>query len=98
MTVAPLTTLIGIAANSVTADGLEFSATLYSRFPMRAMPAGTKMFEFCTAVTTSAAESPLAESRAGFTSIVISRVLPPYGAGVESPGIVKSCRRRKFWP
>ena len=37
---------------------LEFNATLYSRVPMRAMPAGMNTFEFCTAVTSRPPRAP----------------------------------------
>ncbi len=44
---------------------------------MRAVPAGTMMFEDCSAVTMSEAESPFAASCLGNTSTVISRCFPP---------------------
>ena len=63
----PPTTPIGILANSCTASGLEFSATLYSWPPIRAVPAGTITLELCSAFSTALTGRPLALSLAGST-------------------------------
>ena len=62
--VLPSNTPIGRALNRSTSDGLEFITTLYSRSPMRAVPAGTITLDACSAFTTSVGENPLAASRA----------------------------------
>ena len=50
---APSTILTGMLANSATSLGLEFMRTLYSRPPMRAVPAGRMTFSLLSAFTTS---------------------------------------------
>ena len=59
VTGAPLKTPIGRALNRSTALGLEFNCTLYSRSPMRAVPAGTMTLEACSAATTSVGDKAL---------------------------------------
>ncbi len=98
ITGAPSTILTGMRANSATSDGLEFMRTLYSRLPMRAVPAGRITFEVFSALTTSNGESPLLDSARGSMSTLICRCLPPNGAGVDSPGIVNSRTRMKLRP
>ena len=77
VTTAPFTTLMGMLLKPLTVAGLEFIATLYSRSPIRAVPAGIKTLEDCSAVTTSSADNPFPVSALGSTSTVISRVFPP---------------------
>ena len=96
VTGAPLNTPIGNSLNFSTDGGLEFSWTLYSRSPIRAVPAGTITLEACSAFTTSVGVKPLATSKAGSRSTIICRDFPPNGAGVERPGMVNSRMRMKF--
>ena len=56
------------------------------------------MFELCRALTTSVVERPRAARARGSTSTFTWRWRPPKGAGVESPGTVKSRMRMKFTP
>ncbi len=86
----------GIRLNWSTVGGLEFISTLYSVEPMRAVPAGTRMFELCKALTTSFGETPLAVINCGFRSTMIWRSRPPNGAGTVSPGMVNSFTRTKL--
>ena len=58
-TVRPSRTPTGSAWNCSTICGLEFSLTLNSRSPMRAMPAGTITLVVCSALTTSICDKPL---------------------------------------
>jgi len=96
VTGAPLNTPIGRSLKRRTDGGLELSWTLYSRSPMRAVPAGTITLDACNAFTTSAGVKPLAAIRAGSRSMLICRDLPPNGAGVDRPGIVNNRIRMKF--
>ena len=96
VTMLPLYTPIGSALNRSTSEGLEFITTLYSRSPMRAVPAGTITFEACSVLTTSVGENPLAASRAMSRSTSIWRDFPPNGPGVDRPGMVNSFTRMKF--
>src|SRR6185312_7304812 len=83
----------GIWLNWVRMFGLEFSRTIYSEVPSRAVPAGTMMFDCCSVLTTSCGAKPLADSFIGSRSMVIWRFLPPNGPGIETPGIGNRRRR-----
>ena len=63
VTGAPLNTPMGSWLNRSIKSGLELSFTLYSRSPMRAVPAGTITLDAVSAVTTSFGENPLATMR-----------------------------------
>jgi hypothetical protein len=55
-------------------------------------------FSAASALPTSWGERPFAHSAVGSRFTMIARLTPPSGAGVEKPGIVKSCTRMKLRP
>jgi hypothetical protein len=57
------TTLTGRSFSSATVRGLPFMATSYSNSPILAVPDGSTMFCWPSAVTTSAGDSPFDWSR-----------------------------------
>src|SRR5438128_11138342 len=71
-------------------------ARSYSNSPIFAVPDGRTMFCWPRAVTTSAGDSPFDWSRRWSRSTMIWRCLPPYGKGMDAPGIVTSCVLRKL--
>ncbi len=94
----PSTSRTGSWSNCGISSGLPFSCTSYSCSPIRALPAGRITFWLVTAPTTSCGERPMAASRAGSMSTITCFWRPPNGAGVASPGTVKSRSRRTFSP
>ncbi len=89
---------MGMSLKACTESGLELSLTSYCVPPICADPAGTSTLLCSTAWTTSPGERPLADTLAGSMSTMICRLLPPKGAGVARPGMVKSRRRMKLRP
>ena len=71
------TVFTGRLFNCWTVTGVPFNPTLYSVFPILAVPEGRMTFCALTAFTTSRGDRPSDFSRAESMSTMIWRTLPP---------------------
>jgi hypothetical protein len=91
--VVPLVVRSGSSFRPCTLSGEPFMRTAYSVPPSLAVPAGSTRFCTLMAFTTSAGAIPRACSAGRSRSTEITRLLPPYGNGTATPGMVMSCGR-----